>query len=74
MWPGVVSPLKRCVFSGPDRFLDVATGTGDLSIGAAMKYPQIRVIGVDFVLEMIKAGKQKVERKRPFRKDHPYAG
>jgi demethylmenaquinone methyltransferase/2-methoxy-6-polyprenyl-1,4-benzoquinol methylase len=55
--------IKKMCFFRTDRFLDVATGTGDLSIGAAMKYPQIRVTSVDFVSEMVRAGKQKVERK-----------
>jgi demethylmenaquinone methyltransferase/2-methoxy-6-polyprenyl-1,4-benzoquinol methylase len=55
--------IKKMRFFRTDRLLDVATGTGDLSIGAAMKYPHIRVTSVDFVLEMVKAGKQKVERK-----------
>ena len=35
------------------RFLDVATGTGDLAIEAALKYPDISVTGVDFVPEML---------------------
>ena len=55
--------IKKMRFFRTDRFLDVATGTGDLSIGASIKYPQIRVVGVDFVSEMVTAGKQKVERK-----------
>jgi demethylmenaquinone methyltransferase/2-methoxy-6-polyprenyl-1,4-benzoquinol methylase len=55
--------IKKMHFFRTDRFLDVATGTGDLSIGAVMKYPQIRVTSVDFVSAMVKAGKQKVERK-----------
>lgn len=54
--------IKKMRFFRTNRFLDVATGTGDLSIGAAVKYPHIHVAGVDFVSEMVKAGKQKVER------------
>lgn len=53
--------IKKMLFPGTGSFLDVACGTGDLSIGAALRYPQIRVTGVDFVPEMIKAGKHKVE-------------
>jgi demethylmenaquinone methyltransferase/2-methoxy-6-polyprenyl-1,4-benzoquinol methylase len=49
-------------FPDPGNFLDVACGTGDLSIGAALKYPRIRVTGVDFVPEMIRVGKRKVEK------------
>lgn len=55
--------IKKMRFFKTDRFLDVATGTGDLSIGAAVKYPYIRVTGIDFVSAMVKAGKKKVERK-----------
>ncbi len=55
--------IKKMRFFKTNRFLDVACGTGDLSIGAASKHPEVRVVGVDFVLEMIKAGKEKVEKK-----------
>ncbi len=55
--------IKKMRFFKTNRFLDVACGTGDLSIGAALKYPHIRVVGVDFVLEMIQVGKVKVEKK-----------
>ncbi|MBA4389922.1 MAG: bifunctional demethylmenaquinone methyltransferase/2-methoxy-6-polyprenyl-1,4-benzoquinol methylase UbiE [Syntrophus sp. (in: bacteria)] len=55
--------IKKMRFFKTNRFLDAACGTGDLSIGAALKYPKISVVGIDFVLEMIKAGKNKVEKK-----------
>lgn len=42
-----------------NRFLDVATGTGDLAIEAARRYPRIRVMGLDFVGEMLDRGKEK---------------
>lgn len=45
------------------RFLDVACGTGDLSIGAAHRYPFIRVTGIDFVKEMVHMGKNKIFQK-----------
>jgi demethylmenaquinone methyltransferase/2-methoxy-6-polyprenyl-1,4-benzoquinol methylase len=60
--------IKKMRFFKTNRFLDVACGTGDLSIGAALKYPEVRVVGVDFVLEMIKAGKEKVEKKDLYEK------
>lgn len=31
------------------RLLDVATGTGDLAIEAALVHPDIQVVGMDFV-------------------------
>lgn len=46
-------------FSKTNRFLDVATGTGDLAIEAARRYPRIRVTGLDFVGEMLDRGKEK---------------
>ena len=45
------------------RFLDVATGTGDLAIETALRYPAVRVTGLDFVQEMMDRGKRKVEKK-----------
>jgi len=62
--------IKKMRFFKTDRFLDVATGTGDLSIAAAVKYPYIRVTGIDFVSAMVKAGKKKVERKMLSEKIH----
>jgi len=54
--------IKKMSFPETGSFLDVACGTGDLSIGTALKYPQVHVTGVDFVPEMIKVGKRKVEK------------
>jgi len=54
--------IKKMLLPETGSFLDVACGTGDLSIGAALKYPQIRVTGIDFVPEMIEVGKRKVEK------------
>jgi demethylmenaquinone methyltransferase/2-methoxy-6-polyprenyl-1,4-benzoquinol methylase len=54
--------IKKMVFPEPGTFLDVACGTGDLSIGVALKYPQVRVTGVDFVPQMINVGMRKVEK------------
>jgi demethylmenaquinone methyltransferase/2-methoxy-6-polyprenyl-1,4-benzoquinol methylase len=48
-------------FSKTRRYLDVACGTGDLSIAAARKHPQISVTGIDFVPEMIATAEKKVE-------------
>ncbi len=45
------------------RFLDVATGTADLAIETALRYPHVRVTGLDFVREMMDAGREKVVKK-----------
>ena len=41
------------------RYLDVATGTADLAIEVARKYPQTNVIALDFVQGMMKVGRHK---------------
>jgi len=44
-------------------FLDVATGTGDVAIEIARRYPKgVRVIGIDISERMIELGKEKVKR------------
>lgn len=45
------------------RYLDVATGTGDLAIEAARRYPEVGITGVDFVQEMMDQGRKKVRRR-----------
>jgi len=42
------------------RFLDVATGTCDLAIQAAIRYPEIHVTGLDFAEAMLDQGRRKV--------------
>ncbi len=46
------------------HYLDVATGTGDLAIEAALRYPDVRVTGLDFVQEMMDRGQMKVKQKK----------
>jgi demethylmenaquinone methyltransferase/2-methoxy-6-polyprenyl-1,4-benzoquinol methylase len=41
------------------RYLDVATGTADLAIEVARKYPQTNVIALDFVRDMMNVGRHK---------------
>ncbi|MBT3299080.1 MAG: bifunctional demethylmenaquinone methyltransferase/2-methoxy-6-polyprenyl-1,4-benzoquinol methylase UbiE [Candidatus Marinimicrobia bacterium] len=53
-----VSEMK---FFNTNRFLDVATGTGDLALNCANTYPDVSVVGVDFVQEMVNNGLKKVE-------------
>ena len=54
---------KKMSFLKTNKYLDVACGTGDLSIAAALEHRQISVSGIDFVPEMVQAGKEKVEKK-----------
>ena len=35
------------------KFLDLATGTGDLAIDAVKNHPGIKAVGLDFVQEMV---------------------
>jgi len=48
-------------FFNTHRFLDVATGTGDLALDCANTYPDVNVTGVDFVQEMLDKGIEKVQ-------------
>ncbi len=42
------------------RFLDVATGTGDLALDCARRHPEVNIYGIDFVPAMIQRGVEKV--------------
>jgi demethylmenaquinone methyltransferase/2-methoxy-6-polyprenyl-1,4-benzoquinol methylase len=55
--------LSKMLFPRTGKFLDVACGTGDLSVGAALQYPSIQVTGIDFVAEMVRVGKNKVDKR-----------
>ncbi|MEW6333946.1 MAG: class I SAM-dependent methyltransferase [Thermodesulfobacteriota bacterium] len=52
--------VRRMRFFHTFRLLDVATGTADLAIEAANRHPGIGVTGIDFVGEMLAAGRQKI--------------
>ncbi len=54
---------KKMRFLKTRRYLDVACGTGDLSVAAAQEHPEISVTGLDFVPEMVAAAKEKVQKK-----------
>jgi len=51
---------RKMVFFDTFRLLDVATGTADLAIDAALRHPGIRVTGIDFVREMLVPGQRKI--------------
>jgi len=44
------------------RLLDIAAGTGDLTIEAARRHPSIQLVGIDFVRKMMEAGRMKIEK------------
>lgn len=53
--------VSEMQFFNTHRFLDVATGTGDLALDCANTYPDVNVVGVDFVQEMVNNGMKKVD-------------
>ncbi|MCX7987479.1 MAG: bifunctional demethylmenaquinone methyltransferase/2-methoxy-6-polyprenyl-1,4-benzoquinol methylase UbiE [Bacteroidales bacterium] len=55
--------VKLLSLSHSSKLLDIATGTADIAILAANKYPYTNIIGVDISEEMLAIGKQKVFRK-----------
>ena len=52
--------VKKMRFERTLRFLDVATGTADLAIEAARRFPKISVTGIDFAAPMLEVGRRKV--------------
>ncbi len=52
--------IKKMRFFKTLRLLDVATGTADMAIEAALMHPEISVTGIDFVSEMLVPGKRKI--------------
>jgi demethylmenaquinone methyltransferase / 2-methoxy-6-polyprenyl-1,4-benzoquinol methylase len=47
-------------FFKTNRLLDLATGTADLAMEAALAYPHIEIVALDFVKEMIVRGQRKI--------------
>lgn len=54
--------VKRLHFFSTFRLLDLATGTGDVAIGAALAHSKVRVAAVDFVQSMLEEAEKKVAR------------
>lgn len=56
--------IKSLIASGikATRILDVATGTGDMAILAARKFPTAHVTGIDISDGMMEIGRQKLEK------------
>ncbi len=55
--------IQKMVFPKTKNFLDIACGTGDLSIGASLKHDKVSVTGIDFIYPMVQAAKEKAEKK-----------
>ncbi|MBP6941078.1 MAG: bifunctional demethylmenaquinone methyltransferase/2-methoxy-6-polyprenyl-1,4-benzoquinol methylase UbiE [Syntrophorhabdaceae bacterium] len=55
--------VKKMRFFKTFRLLDVATGTGDVAVCASAVHPDIGITGLDFIQNMLKAGKAKISRK-----------
>ena len=53
--------VKQMRFFKSYKFLDIATGTGDLAIDAVNNHPQIQAVGLDFVQEMVDYGNLKIK-------------
>jgi demethylmenaquinone methyltransferase / 2-methoxy-6-polyprenyl-1,4-benzoquinol methylase len=52
---------KRAKLVKTSRFLDVAAGTGDLSIALAQAWPGSTVVGLDFSYPMLAGGQEKIK-------------
>lgn len=59
------SASRRLRFFRTHRFLDVATGTGDMAFTTACLHPGVRVAGIDFVWEMLVRTGAKLRRRNP---------
>ncbi len=55
--------VRRMRFPRTGRLLDIATGTADLAIQAAVRFPGIEIVGIDLAPEMLDAGRSKVRGK-----------
>ena len=51
--------VRKMVFTRTKKFLDIACGTGDLSINACQKYGDVSVTGIDFIYPMVQVAKEK---------------
>lgn len=55
--------VKKMNFFRTKKFLDIACGTGDLSIAACLQHRDISVTGVDFIYPMVEAAEEKAKKK-----------
>jgi len=52
-------------FGKTGRYLDIATGTGDLALAVARRHGEVFVTAVDFVGEMVTVAAEKIREKTP---------
>ncbi len=52
--------VARLASDKPETILDVATGTADLAIAAAQRYPNAKVVGLDPSEQMLRIGRDKL--------------
>ena len=60
--------------SSHGELLDVATGTADVALAIAKKYPQTQVVGLDPSINMLNVGRTKVERQNQDQRVHLMEG
>lgn len=53
---------RMAILQEPDAILDVACGTGDISLALRQKAPRARIVGLDFSQAMLDLAKVKIER------------
>tara|TARA_B100000989_G_scaffold260724_1_gene211428 strand:+ start:662 stop:1408 length:747 start_codon:yes stop_codon:yes gene_type:complete len=53
--------VEKMKFFKSYKFLDIATGTGDLAINTVNSHPNVKAIGIDFVQNMIDYGNDKIK-------------
>ncbi len=58
--------VKAALGTSPERILDVAAGTMDLSIAFAGRFPGADVVALDFACEMLNGGLKKLKNRRVF--------
>ncbi len=54
--------VEALALEGRARVLDLATGTGDLALAIAARYPEAHIVGTDPSLKMLAVATTKVER------------
>ena len=58
--------VREAADMNPEVILDVAAGTFDLSLVYAAAFPQARVLGLDFAIDMLKNGLHKLDGKQVY--------
>jgi demethylmenaquinone methyltransferase/2-methoxy-6-polyprenyl-1,4-benzoquinol methylase len=58
-WRRLTAGALRLDAAPAPLVLDLATGTGDIALAVAERYPSARVIGADFVYPMLQIGQRK---------------